>query len=153
NPPVSRRPFWRCCRISSTRSTNEDTFAMNGTLDLAATLAADPQIWRDFQALCDCGGRLAGTTSEKRALAYVQAQAEAATGIPCQSIPVPYGGWSARAASLTLADGTSVPCQPLVRSVATPPGGLMAEVVDLGRGTPEEFAAHAADIKGRIVLV
>jgi Iap family predicted aminopeptidase len=40
-----------------------------------------------------------------------------------------------------------------VRSVATPPGGLTAEVVDLGRGTPEEFAAHAADIKGRIVLV
>jgi hypothetical protein len=26
-------------------------------------------------------------------------------------------------------------------------------VVDLGRGTPEEFAEHAADIKGRIVLV
>ena len=30
---------------------------------------------------------------------------------------------------------------------------LTAEVVDLGRGTPEEFEAHAADIKGRIVLV
>jgi hypothetical protein len=40
-----------------------------------------------------------------------------------------------------------------VRSVATPRGGLAAEVVDLGRGTPEEFAAHAGDIKGRIVLV
>jgi aminopeptidase YwaD len=40
-----------------------------------------------------------------------------------------------------------------VRSVATPPEGLTAEVVDLGRGTPEEFAAHAADIGGRIALV
>ena len=26
-------------------------------------------------------------------------------------------------------------------------------MIDLGRGTPEEFDAHAADIKGRIVLV
>src|SRR3981081_47820 len=29
----------------------------------------------------------------------------------------------------------------------------MAEVVDLGRGTPEEFAAHWAEIAGRFVLV
>ena len=44
-------------------------------------------------------------------------------------------------------------CHALVRSIATPPGGLTAEVVDLGRGTPEEFEAHAGDLKGRIVLV
>jgi aminopeptidase YwaD len=29
----------------------------------------------------------------------------------------------------------------------------MAEVVDLGRGTPEEFAAQRAEIAGRFVLV
>src|SRR5260370_35943281 len=44
-------------------------------------------------------------------------------------------------------------CHPLVRTIATPPGGLTAEVMDLGRGPPEEFESHAADIKGRIVLV
>ena len=70
-----------------------------------------------------------------------------------RSIPVPYGGWRAKTASLRLPDGMMAACHPLVRSIATPPGGLTAEVVDLGRGTPEEFAAHAADIKGRIVLV
>ena len=31
--------------------------------------------------------------------------------------------------------------------------GLTAEVIDLGRGTPDEFAEHAGEIKGRIVLV
>ena len=31
--------------------------------------------------------------------------------------------------------------------------GLSAEVIDLGRGTPAEFEAHAAEIRGRIVLV
>ena len=40
-----------------------------------------------------------------------------------------------------------------MRTIATPPDGLTAEVIDLGRGTPEEFDSHAADIKGRIVLV
>jgi aminopeptidase YwaD len=126
---------------------------MTATLDLGRVIAADQALWRDFEAICDCGGRLAGTMSERRAFAHVHAQGEAATGVESRSIPVPYGGWSPRAASLTLPGGIRVPCQPLVRSVATPPGGLEAEVVDLGRGTPEEFAAHAADIKGRIVLV
>src|SRR5207302_1484239 len=41
----------------------------------------------------------------------------------------------------------------LVRTIATPSGGLSAEVIDLGRGTPDEFNAHATEIAGRIVLV
>src|SRR5207253_6868667 len=66
---------------------------------------------------------------------------------------VPYGGWRAKTATLRMADGRNAPCHPLVRTIATPPDGLTAEVIDLGRGTPEEFEAHAANIKGRIVLV
>ena len=126
---------------------------MTTTPDVSGVIAADKQLWRDFEAICDCGGRLAGTMSETRAFAYVNAQGAAATGVTGRSIPVPYGGWSARAATVTLPGGSKVPCQPLVRTLATPPGGLEAEVVDLGRGTPEEFTAHAGDIKGRIVLV
>src|SRR5262249_13621774 len=64
-----------------------------------------------------------------------------------------YGGWSAKGASLLLPGGETVPCHPLVRSIATAPGGLTAEVVDLGRGTPEEIAAHASDLRDRIALV
>lgn len=120
---------------------------------LRASIVADNAIWSDFLSICDCGGRLAGTESEERALALVEARAEAAMGIKGRYVPVSYGGWRATAASLQLPDGTIAPCHPLVRSVATPPGGLTAEVVDLGRGTPEEFESHAADIRGRIVLV
>jgi len=126
---------------------------MTATLDFGSVIAADQALWRDFEAICECGGRLAGTTSERRAFAHVHAQGKAATGVAGRSIPVPYGGWSPRSASLTLPGGAKAACQPLVCSMATPPGGLEAEVVDLGRGTPEEFEAHAADIKGRIVLV
>src|SRR4029079_13013694 len=91
--------------------------------------------------------------SETRAFALVEERAEAATGVKGRSIPVPYGGWRAKRASLRLPGGAEALCRALVRSIATPPGGLTAEVVDLGRGTPEEFAAHAGDLKGRIALV
>ena len=49
--------------------------------------------------------------------------------------------------------GESHPVNPLVRSAATPPEGIEAEVLDLGRGTPEEFDSHQNEIPGRIVLV
>ena len=122
---------------------------------LAATmLACGGQLLDDFHALCDCGGRLAGTESERRAFALLRARMREVTPPqPARSIPVPYGGWAAEHASLELEDGALVPCHPLVRTIATGAQGLQAEVIDLGRGTPEEFAAHADDIPGRIALV
>jgi hypothetical protein len=120
---------------------------------LVDRLDADEALWSDFNAICDCGGRLSGTESERLALALVKARASEATGVPPRSIPVPYGGWSAVKGELRLPDGSVAPCHPLVRTVATPPGGLSAEVIDLGRGTPDEFEAHAADLAGRIALV
>jgi hypothetical protein len=121
--------------------------------DIVASLAADPALWRDFETLCDFGGRLSGTQSERQALAFVREQGARASGVRCRSLPVPYRGWRVRDARLVLADGSAAPCHPLVRSVATPADGLTAEVVDLGRGTPEEFAAHRAELGGRIALV
>lgn len=118
-----------------------------------ARVASDPRLWVDFESLCDLGGRLAGTDAERRALSLVGDAAASASGVAVQAIPVEYGGWSALRATLELEDGQQVACCPLVRTIATPPEGLAAEVVDLGRGTPEEFEAHAAEIAGRIVLV
>jgi hypothetical protein len=121
---------------------------------LAGLIAADQGLWRDFNDICDCGGRLAGTASEKKAFALLRERVRAASPANSgRSIPVPYNGWRARRATLRLADGTMAACHPLVRTIATPASGLTAEVVDLGRGTPEEFAEHAGEIAGRIVLV
>jgi hypothetical protein len=100
------------------------------------------------------GGRLAGTESEKRAFALLRERVRAASPANSgRSIPVPYGGWRARTASLRMPDGTLAPCHPLVRTIATSRDGLRAQVIDLGRGTQDEFDSHAADIKDRIVLV
>jgi len=121
--------------------------------DLMGRIAADPDLTRDFETLCSFGGRLTGTESERLALDFVGERGARASGVSCQTLPVNYGGWRALRAELRLVDGSRAACHPLVRSVATPSEGLTAEVVDLGRGTPEEFASHWAEIAGRFVLV
>jgi len=35
------------------------------------------ELWADFAALCDCGGRFAGTDSERRALDWIEARGAA----------------------------------------------------------------------------
>jgi aminopeptidase YwaD len=109
-------------------------------------------MWAEFTGICDCGGRLSGTPSESRATALLETLGAAATGVPCRTIRTPYLGWTAQRGQLT-ALGTEFPCKVLVRSAATPPEGIEAEVIDLGRGTPDEFASHAEEIAGCIVLV
>jgi aminopeptidase YwaD len=122
--------------------------------DLAGRLAVDELLWKDFNDICDCGGRLSGTESEKRAFALLRERVKAASPANSgRSIPVPYNGWRSKSATLRLQDGSFAACHPLVRTIATGKSGLTAEVIDLGRGTPEEFEAHKAEIKGRIVLV
>ena len=81
----------------------------------AAELLADPGLWRDFNDICDCGGRLAGTESEKRAFALLRERVRAASPANSgRSIPVPYGGWRAKTAALRMPDGRNAPCHPLV---------------------------------------
>src|SRR5262249_9109488 len=112
-----------------------------------------PELWRDFAALCGFGGRLSGTDSEQQALAFLHERGAETSGVACRVVPVPYQGWRGRDARLVLEGGSAAPCHPLVRPVATPSTGLTAEVVDLGRGTPEEFEAHREELAGRIALV
>lgn len=107
----------------------------------------------DFARICDCGGRLSGTKSEAAATACLETLGRQATGAPARTPEIAYEGWSALTWSLAGSDGREHICHPLVRTVGTPPEGLQAEVVDLGRGTPDEFEAHRDEIPGRIVLV
>ena len=69
--------------------------------------------------------------------------------------PVAYAGWSRGDAMLeqTNGSGAALPCVSLVRSPPTPAGGLVADIVDLGRGSDADFHARKDDIPGGIVLV
>jgi hypothetical protein len=112
------------------------------------------ELWADFAALCDCGGRFAGTDSERRALDWIEARGAAITGVPAEILPVPYEGWRADDCELSVVGSSAkLRCHPLVRSAPTPSGGIAATVVDLGRGTEADFAGRAKELRDRIVLV
>jgi aminopeptidase YwaD len=112
----------------------------------------DPQMWADFQALCDTGGRQAGTESEAAALAFARQRLAAIAGASVRDDPVDYPGWRCRSAQLSDATtGAAFPCTPLLGTAPT--AGVTADVLDLGLGRPEDFERHANDIPGRIVMV
>ncbi len=125
--------------------------------------AAISQLWRstqfgdDLHALADCGGRFAGTPSEARACALLRERLRAAApGAPVVAHRVAYPGWWRERTGLARIGATGarpLRAHSLVWSPPTPPDGLEAEVLDLGRGTPEAFEAAAARIPGRLVLV
>ena len=117
-----------------------------------AVEANDPQMWADFLALCDLGGRLAGSASEAAALDFVENRLKAVPGATFRAEPVDYPGWRCRTAQLTDATtGASFHCTPLLGTAAT--AGVAAEVLDLGLGRPDDFERHGDRIRGRIVMV
>ena len=113
------------------------------------------ELWSDLAELCAFGGRFCGTESETRARAWLRGRLAAATGGQVTAHRMDYEGWQRESCALTRLGPDSPPllCHSLVRSSATPAGGLEAEVVDLGRGTLEDFEANERDIPGRIVLL
>ncbi len=120
---------------------------------LASRIENDPKLMTAFAAICDCGGRLAGSDSERRAVELVARLGEEDSGVAARRLPVPYQGWRATRAALRLADGSACDCYPLLFSAPAAGGGLTAEVVDLGRGAPADFESHKAELPGRIALV
>jgi aminopeptidase YwaD len=113
---------------------------------------SDPLMWADFQSLCDLGGRLAGSASEAAALTFARQRLAAVPGAKVRADPVEYPGWRCRSAQLANAmTGASLQCTPLLGTASA--AGLVAEVLDLGLGRPEDFERHANLIRGRIVMV
>ena len=112
----------------------------------------DPLMWADFQALCDLGGRLAGSASEAAALAFARQRLAAVPGAKVRDDPVEYPAWRCRTAQLTSAmTDVSFQCTPLLGTASA--AGVVAEVLDLGLGRVEDFERHADRIRGRIVMV
>ncbi|MGH7329941.1 MAG: hypothetical protein ACREJX_16455, partial [Polyangiaceae bacterium] len=111
------------------------------------------ELQADLDALCDFGGRFAGTESELRARSFAEDRlSQIGLGRLC-SIAYPYLGWQRISSRIDLADGTSVDATSLVLSPATPAEGLEVELIDFGRGTSDDFAAERERIRGRGVLV
>jgi len=113
----------------------------------------DPELWTDFLALCGFGGRLTGSPGEVAARDWAAQRLGAIAGGRVRREATPYLGWRCNESHLRLADGTSLEATPLLCSGGTPDSGLMLEVVDCGRGTPEDIRAAGDSLRGRAVLV
>ena len=112
----------------------------------------DPAMWADFQALCDLGGRVAGSASEAAALTFARERLAAVPGAKVRDDPVDYPGWRCRTAQLVSATtGVSFQCTPLLGTASA--AGVVAEVLDLGLGRRDDFERHTDRVRGRIVMV
>src|SRR5579864_5537870 len=118
---------------------------------VAGRIWASREIIDDFRALSALGGRFAG--SERKSCDFLARRLAEVTRGTVRREAIAYRGWDRGPAQVALPDGRRFPACALGRSPATPPGGLRAEVLDLGRGTPADFAMAADRIRGRIVLV
>ncbi|HKM62949.1 MAG TPA: M28 family peptidase [Acidisphaera sp.] len=114
---------------------------------------ASRRIAEDHAALCACGGRFAGTDSEAAAREFLAGRLAEAAGADVVRERVAYHGWTRGPAEVVLPDGRRLPALGLVRTVATPAGGLTAPLVDVGRGTPEQIAQAGEAVHDAIVLV
>ena len=109
----------------------------------------------DFHAICDFGGRFAGSDGEAAACDWLEARLEQVSGVVPSRSSVDYAGWSRREAVLERIDGAggTHDCISLVQSPPTRSDGLEADLVDIGRGTEADFDAAGAAVDGNIVLV
>ena len=122
----------------------------------AALLGATP-LEQNLHELTDkIGGRATGSSANVRAVDWALAQFRAA-GVKAQkeSFQMP-NRWLERSARAVV-KGEGVEFAPRIAampfSVATPASGVTAALVDVGRGTKDDFARVGANAKGAYVLV
>lgn len=114
-------------------------------------LAADPGLRADFEALCDFGGRVQGTEAAERAFAWTLARMRELG--PAVDEPVPYEGWRCLRSSLATEEGAALPHIPLFGSAPTGPEGIALDVLDLGRGAPDDSRAAGGALRGAGALI
>jgi len=121
---------------------------------LLGQVAADPELWADFEALCSFGGRVAGTKEEAKARDWASARLGGISAGLVRRDPITFSGWTCHRSEVTDVDsGRVLAAIPLLGTASTPPGGLELEVLDVGRGLPEQIVAQGDAVRGRALLV
>ena len=112
------------------------------------------RIVEDFRALTACGGRLVGSDGEKAAARLLEDRLAAVPGAHVSAHEFDYPRWTNAGCAFARTSPGRVRdfrCHPLVGSDGTP--GIEGEVVDLGRGTEDDFARLADRVQGNFALV
>ncbi|MFL5967703.1 MAG: hypothetical protein ACJ747_14245, partial [Gaiellaceae bacterium] len=98
----------------------------------------------------ELGFRVAGTPEERRAAEYIAGELRAA-GLDVAEERVPVDAWRLEDASVELAGGVRYECASFGGVPETPPGGIEAELVVVGRGGRKQLDPR--DVEGKIALV
>lgn len=128
----------------------------NPFLDIDRLMVGDiytsNEVLDNLLALCDgFGSRFAGSDEEQQAADFI-AQKLTAYGLPTvDKEAVSYTGWQRGDARLEILYPVkkTIPCITLPHS---PPTDLTADIVDLGDGSPANFAAHESELPGKFAL-
>lgn len=103
--------------------------------------------------LCDaCNGRFAGTDDEQRAGDFMLARLRAFGLENVAAEPFEMRGWERGSAELQVFGRDTVRALPCLALAGSPAGQVKAELVDIGRGTPEDLARLGDSISGKAVL-
>jgi aminopeptidase YwaD len=108
----------------------------------------------DLKALTSFGGRLVGSKSEADTLAWLRRRLLEIPSVSLNGHEFLYDSWACTHHRLELSFGSKrklLRCHPLYWSAPTGAKGLCAEIIDLQRGTPQDF--QLPEIAGKIVLV
>jgi carboxypeptidase Q len=123
---------------------------------IAAALGQSP-IEENLRRLTDeIGGRMSGSPQMRRAVRWaIEAFRQAGVDdVHTEKFSMPVS-WSEGDTRLEILAPSPFPVR--LASIGwappTPPGGIEAEVVDVGEGSEEEFKRASAPVKGRILLV
>jgi len=113
------------------------------------------ELYANVERLCDLGSRFSGTTSERQARDLIRETFEAYGLQNVHLATFDYLAWKRGEARVDVVHPTreTLPSAlSLVYSPGTSPGGLRAEVVDVGQGTKAEFAAQSDEIRDAFVM-
>jgi len=130
--------------MSKTTSTSFDEI-------LAGRIFTSPELWSNFEILCDdMGCRFAGTPEEKEAARFLEGKLREYGLENVHAEEFEYNGWTRGKARLSVTS-------PLHRDLdclsmpMSPPGRVHGQIVDLGAGAPEAF--NASNLEGNVALV
>ncbi|MCC7484795.1 MAG: M28 family peptidase [Burkholderiales bacterium] len=100
------------------------------------------------------GNRFMGTESERKAKDHILGLFRAYGLENPREEPYRYTGWKRGPCKVEMTSPVQREIWAFAHphSGSTPPGGIEAEVIDLGKGAQQDFEAHAGRIKGKIVL-
>ncbi|MCP5097392.1 MAG: M28 family peptidase [Chloroflexi bacterium] len=109
------------------------------------------EVMDNLTVLCDeFGSRFGGTEGERLSAEFMQRKL-VEYGLDVHLEEIHYEGWRRGEVSLEIISPIqkSIPCITLPHS---PPANLEAILVDMDEGVPEDFAARADEISGKIVM-